>query len=428
MNSSVSYSNRFTSPEEQRLYDHLLHQVESNSPEQLVERFRLLFIEAAGYPERDILLTLDTLVSSKRVEEYFRYILNRCCHILINRWQTSRHMQAAIPELVALFETGPTRSVSEISRARTARCLRELVSQFKETEQFITLKRLSRVVSEKPEFTHQAGSRPLGTLIKRYPYLYGHCLVSEDSTSEHQRNVRSLQLKAQQRFEVDLSHYVTYRVRRSRLRRQGKATAAEQTLRPIENPTLLSDRDLVMSLRQFTGRVEASGSYRDVAQRFKSQHCQITQKFGAFKDDLYEYVTSGIDPEYGKRQFNNLLFKHLGQIYPENDGQPLNDFLMVRTCSQLFNFLVVDASTHPQHFVFVDLINNLGAMLTTGILLKVLLLCGKVKPYLERRLSILFNHYESATRDTVAWLVQVLENLNVALSLNFGAVDLSHVL
>ncbi|NEQ30927.1 MAG: hypothetical protein F6K04_07980, partial [Leptolyngbya sp. SIO4C5] len=229
-------------------------------------------------------------------------------------------------------------------------------------------------------------------------------------------------------FEVDLSHYVTYRVRRSRLRRQGKATAAEQTLRPIENPTLLSDRDLVMSLRQFTGRVEASGSYRDVAQRFKSQHCQITQKFGAFKDDLYEYVTSGIDPEYGKRQFNNLLFKHLGQIYPENDGQPLNDFLMVRTCSQLFNFLVVDASTHPQHFVFVDLINNLGAMLTTGILLKVLLLCGKVKPYLERRLSILFNHYESATRDTVAWLVQVLENLNVALSLNFGAVDLSHVL
>ncbi|NEQ31169.1 MAG: hypothetical protein F6K04_09205, partial [Leptolyngbya sp. SIO4C5] len=194
MNSSVSYSNRFTSPEEQRLYDHLLHQVESNSPEQLVERFRLLFIEAAGYPERDILLTLDTLVSSKRVEEYFRYILNRCCHILINRWQTSRHMQAAIPELVALFETGPTRSVSEISRARTARCLRELVSQFKETEQFITLKRLSRVVSEKPEFTHQAGSRPLGTLIKRYPYLYGHCLVSEDSTSEHQRNVRSLQL------------------------------------------------------------------------------------------------------------------------------------------------------------------------------------------------------------------------------------------
>ncbi|MFE4108104.1 hypothetical protein [Almyronema epifaneia] len=428
MSNSTSYSNRFTSPEEQRLYDHLLHQVELEAPDKLVERFRLLFIEGVGYPDRDVLLTLDNIVCSKRVDDYFRYILNRCCHILINRWQTSRHMQTAIPQLVDLFETGPSKQISELSRARAARCLRELVGQFKETEQFVTLKRLSRVVSERPEFHPQAGSRPLGTLIKRYPYLYGHCLVSEDSTCEHQRTVRNLQFQAQQRFEVDLSQYVTYRVRRSRLRRQGEAETAHRLLRPVTNPTLLSDRDLVASLRQFTGRVEANGSYRDVAQRFKTQNCQTSQTFGAFKDDLYDYVTAGIDPEYGQRQFNNLLHKHLSQIYPENDAQPLNDFLLVRTCSQLFNFLVVDASTHPQHFVFVDLISNLGAMLTTGILLKVLLICSKVKPYLERRLSILFNHYESATRDTVSWLVQVLENLNLALSLNFGSVDLSHVL
>lgn len=182
------------------------------------------------------------------------------------------------------------------------------------------------------------------------------------------------------------------------------------------------------SLRQFTGQVEVNGSYRDVAQRFKAQNCQISQTFGAFKDDLYDYVTSGIDSEYGRRQFNNLLYKHLNQTHSESDAQTLDDFLMVRTCSQLFNFLVVDTSAHPQHFVFVDLISNLGAMLTTGILLKVLLICNKVKPYLERRLSVLFDHYESATRDTVSWLVQVLENLNLALSLNFGSVDLSHVL
>jgi hypothetical protein len=55
------------------------------------------------------------------------------------------------------------------------------------------------------------------------------------------------------------------------------------------------------------------------------------------------------------------------------------------------------------------------------------LLCRKVKPYLEKRFSILFNHYESYSRDGVEWLIQALENLNVALSTNFGMVDLSYM-
>jgi hypothetical protein len=55
------------------------------------------------------------------------------------------------------------------------------------------------------------------------------------------------------------------------------------------------------------------------------------------------------------------------------------------------------------------------------------LLCRKVKPYLERRLSILFSHYEGYSRETVQWLVLALENVNVALSTNFGTVDLSFI-
>ena len=99
---------------------------------------------------------------------------------------------------------------------------------------------------------------------------------------------------------------------------------------------------------------------------------------------------------------------------------------MVRTCSNLFNFLVVDPAGAHSHFVFIDLINNLGATLTTGLLLRILLLCRKVKPYLERRLSTLFSHYELAKQDSVGWLVKMLETLNLALSLTFGHLDISH--
>jgi hypothetical protein len=87
----------------------------------------------------------------------------------------------------------------------------------------------------------------------------------------------------------------------------------------------------------------------------------------------------------------------------------------------------VDPSAGKQHYVFVDLINNLGPINTTGLLLRILLICQKVKPFLDRRFSLLFNHYETASSDAVDWLVKVLENVNIALSLNFGTLDLSHL-
>jgi hypothetical protein len=119
------------------------------------------------------------------------------------------------------------------------------------------------------------------------------------------------------------------------------------------------------------------------------------------------------------------LHEHLKNTLPQSDNQKPSEFLILRTCSQLLNFLVVESSQRPKHFVFVDLITNLGATVTTVLLLKIVLLCRKVKPYLEKRFSILFNHYESSTRDGVPWLIKSLENLNVAFSIHFGRADLS---
>ena len=101
--------------------------------------------------------------------------------------------------------------------------------------------------------------------------------------------------------------------------------------------------------------------------------------------------------------------------------------LLLRTCSQLLNFLIVQSPTQPNHFVFVDMLSNLGAINTTSLLLKLVLLCRKVKPYLEKRFSILFNHYESHTQSSVQWLVMAMEHLNIALSTNFGSMNLALV-
>lgn len=418
MTTWTDFDIRHTTREEQQLYDHLLYCVQVELPHQLIERFQRLFLDGARYADPQIWLALEKVTMSKQAEQEFKFVLNRCCHILINRWQLQPQLQGAIPQLVALFENPPDPMRVQ---SRGARRLRQLVQLFTETEQYLTLQRLSRVVSEAAEVNT---SKEVGSLIQRYPYLYEHCLLSEDSSYEHQQTVRQIQSRVQRRFEVDLSQYVTYQVRRAQALRSQSKDAADRIIQPVKNPTLLSDRELAAALKQYVGKVQGSYTYRDVAQSFLT-HSSQTTSYRAFKDELYEYLTSSIDPAFGKRQFNDRLYNHLKSTLPICDSEKPTEFLLVRTCSQLLNFLVVESPQRPNHFIFVDLITNLGATLTIGLLLKIVLLCRKVKPYLEKRFAILFNHYESYTRDGVPWLVTSLENLNIALSVHFGAADLS---
>ncbi len=432
MSTWTTYRNREIAQEEQRLYNHFLDRVQCESPRQLIERFRSLFIEGTNY-DPHVLSDLDKVVTSKIAEQEFKFILNRCCHILINRWQARPQSQIAITELVALLTSPPSRPVMEYTRTRVVKQLRELVKQFLETEQYLTLRRLSQLMTQGAE-TQSAETSPLGTLIRRYPYLYEHCLVSEGSPDEHQESIRQIQTQVQKQYEIDLSQYVTYQVRRSFGVREAATPSSiiipsqisARLITPVKNPTLLGDRDLRVALQQFAGKVEGSYTHRDIAQRFLT-HTSDTKSFKAFKDDLYQYITASIEPDYGKRQFNQQLYAQLENTLPESNYQPLNDFLIVRTCSQLLNFLVVESPQQPQHFVFVDLLSNLGPTLTTSLLLKIVLLCRKVKPYLEKRFSILFSHYESHARNSVHWLIDAMENLHIALSANFSTLNLCFV-
>jgi hypothetical protein len=407
--------------QEQQLYDHILDCAQSESPEQLLERFRRLFIEAKDYNDPEIWLAVSTLASAKDAEEAFKLILNRCCHILVNRWQIHTKHHAHIPELVALFEQTPPLGSRQ---SRGTRRIRYLVEQFKESEQYLTLQRLARVVQGSKR-DRDSGSKPIANLIERYPYLYEHCLLSENSSHEHQQTVRQFQTRIQQRFEFDLSQFVTYKVRLAQVARNPQiALTPQRLISPVANPTLLSDGELGAALKQFVGQVQGRYTYRDLAQHFLVQSQQLSS-YREFKEELYHYLVGSIEPMYRKLQFNKKLYEYLENTLTKYDAQRPNDFLILRTSSKLLNFLVVESPQRLEHYVFVDMITNMGATPTVGLLLKVALLCRQVKPHLEKRFSILFNHYEFSAEDGVPWLVQTMENVHIALSIHFGSADLS---
>jgi hypothetical protein len=417
-----SHSYQGKRSDDQVLYDHFLLWVEQESPEELLDRFRQLFINGRDYPDVSVAQALDRIIGAENAEREFKYILNRCCHILINRWQMMAGQQDAIIDLLQLFDNPGSSSQSSRFRSASQRRLSSLVQGFTHTEEYLTLQRLLRVLTG----SQGRDNPPLGQMIIRYPYLYSHNLLSQNSSLEHQQTIRHIQFQRQNQLETDLTQYMTSLVGRAQIAAQTSQARASQLIQQAQNPTLLSDRELYLAIRQFVGTVHGTYTYRDLAQSFLS-HIRDISSYGAFKDDLYEYLTSTIEPEYGKRQFNQKLYKQLQTIFPESESRQLDDFLLVRTCSQLFNFLVVDSPQQPSHYIFIDLISNLGPAQTMGLLLKIAMLSQKVKPHLERRFSILFNHYEAQTLNDILWFVKSLENMNIAFATNFSNLNLTSI-
>ena len=414
---SLNTGQRQTRDEEQLLYDYWLDRARTDSPEQLIENFRRLFIEGGGYQEAPIYLALERLVKAKDPEIRFYHFFNRCCHILVNRWQTQPAHQPAIPELVSLLENLPPARQGYHSTSNT---LRHLLKNFTLSDDYVRLQRLARIISGKYS---EKTAASLGTLINRYPYLYDHCLLSDESPREQRRTVRRIKVKTERCFEVNLSHYVTYQVRLGQVAHTPKTSEEEgRIIQPVKNPTLLNDKELNRALKYYLGTVAGNYTYKELSQNFLA-NTVYTPTYKDFKNDLYDYLITSLD--YGKGQFNKKLDDVLQNTLPHCDQQKPSEFLMLRTSSQLLNYLVVESGQKPDHYIFIDMITNMGVTRTVGLLLKLILICPQAKPHLDKRFAILFNHYESYSCERVPWLVKSLENLQVAFSIHFGQADLS---
>ena len=414
---------------EQYIYDHLLNCVQTEHPQQVIGRFHRLFIQAKHYDNQKVLDILATIVFNPMAEQFFPSILNRCCHILINSWQLQNKTHAFIIELVHLFDLIPLDSYSSKKGKTYYSRLITLIRKFLKTEYYVQLKRLSTIIGEGQQRNINVGKKKetLGNLIVRYPYLYDHCLLSADSGNEQKETVYQVKSDVERKFEFHLSRFLTYQIRIAQTN-QDKIPSAnnhrEKIILPVENPTLLSNRDLGKTLKHFVGPVHSGYSYQDLSSSFLN-HSSDVRNYKSFKDNLYEYIMQSIDGKYGKHSFNKRLYEKMQNIYPNYDHREPDEFLKARTYNKLFSYLIVDSAKNPNHLVFMDMISNMGTTKTIGVLLKLVLLCSQVKPYIEKRFSILFNHYESFSQDGAGWLVRSLEKVNLAFSVNFGKLDMS---
>lgn len=399
-----NYPNDPISAAEQAIYAHLRGCIEVEPPNLLLVRFSNLFLEGKEYPNSQVQQALDRILTSGVADREFKNILNRSCYILVNQWQNQPRSRGAVPQLMALFET----AIGDRSVA-TSTDLRQRVELFAQTEEYQKLRLLAQKIDRTLETVGETVADPLSNSIERYPSLYEHCLLTTQVSDRQWQEVRALRDRRQQQFDTDLSQYLT-------------AKNAQKPKLIVANPTLLPDEQLQDAVRQFSGKIDGTHTYGELAEQFRSNSRRF-RSYRTFKEELYEYLSIATDLKYGNGQFDRRLYRYLQGIRAQDDRQKPNELLMAGTARKLLDFLVVESPQKPDHYVYWDLHGNLGSIPTIGLLLKIVLLCRQLKSYLAQRFAILFGHHAATSKSSIGWLVDSLEHLNVALSLNFGRVE-----
>ncbi len=428
--------------DEQTLYDHLLYWVQEESPAVMIQRVHKLLIEVIGYPDIEISAVIRRLVIQVPEQHQFNKILNRCFYILINHWQMRAASKIAIVGLIALFNqqkenqysySSPLpKYVDQLKKMVDRFCesheykmidklfvepiIHATVKEFEETEDYQFLRILIKNKSDSKSKLSPILTSPLKTQIHRYPYLYRYSLVSSSSSREHQQLLQEIQAERQWEFELSLSQYAKYLI---------KKTSGVASQKPFANPTLLSDQDLYLAIKQFTGKVEGNSSYKDLARAFL-EHTEQVESYQEFKDDFYQYIITAIDADFRSQQFNFKLRRQLKSLLPEQDNEGFNSLLLNQTCERLLRFLI-ESPNDPNHYIFINLIASLGELKTSALLLKIVLIFGQSQSNLGRQLFQWFNYYESKPLDQIQWFVNFLENINIALVINNETLDVPSI-
>ena len=142
-----------------------------------------------------------------------------------------------------------------------------------------------------------------------------------------------------------------------------------------------------------------------------------------FREQLHTYVMAPLiqtDTAYGNSRVSRLMRTTIEQV-----GAPEARYsatLEVRTCTQLLKQLVCNTLDNPQTSHLKHFIDKVGHHLATVVLLKLVLFRRRIQPWFEDRFGILFHTWERAQTETIPWVVQAFEYMNVALALNLNRV------
>ncbi len=377
---------------QESIYGYFLELVKTCPSEVVLEEFARLFIRSAGSERSDVSQALHELTFANN-ENTFRNTLKRTCYILVNNWDTSRNYQA-IQDLIQLFTDT---ALHKYTTSTVLRRVRNWVTNFAQSQDF----------KELELFAARHFPDRLAHWKQRYnSFLLATQYINPENSLEQRRAARALSRKLREQFKFKLAMYVAHS--------QRKTLETSQDM----NPTALGDEALLL-IKTLASR-RGSYSYTNLAHLFLSQTQQLPYR--DFKLNLQNYLVFSLGDAGVIASLKTALEKRFETLYEDMNDEPLTPTLLLKTCKRVIELLTTENHQDPSK-LFVSLVAGGNPLIWATILLKTILICLQVRPYLEACVARLIQHYEHVPANDCHWVIHFLEVLNVALAIHADNVE-----
>jgi hypothetical protein len=371
----------------------------------MVDFYRLLCDRiAVGYPE--VIACLNQIIGAEEFDrESGLHFLNRSFYTICNPWHLDIEKVPYLNHLIEQLDHLPPSSAQD----PLTRSLRRRLYEFSQGEYGSCLRRQIRLSSRHGK--HIDGHPNYRGLLADYlpDYFYLYCSTTRTPDIEELEKATydtpfesGIGYKQSQKLEEMYRSVGKYR----RLREQG--------LNGLVNPTKLPVTVFEQGLTDYHPKRPRGFTDRALV---LEKHIVPTTQYQVCRPQIQDYLMEAIEPLPQSTQ--DKLFRDLFRALVTIEEQVL---MAGSTVINLFTRLL-DAVFLPDFNTssilrFQRHLDNAGSISMTGILLSLVLACPMIRFDLEKKLGYLYRYFEGANLQSVQWVVDFFEHINLALVIN----------
>lgn len=407
---TLGYIEQETVANNDSLYQYFFNVIKTESSSQVLEKVQLLLVEPSNYPDSDVQEIVKTIVYSPTAKANCLLFFNHLCQLCIASWIFNPETKPAIFQLLTLFKN--LEISSTVEKEFITRWQAE-AKAFAETSDYLKLQRLIRIINPRV-VTDADKPQVLGDLLGRYSFLYKHCLLNQETIQEYINCLAGFKRHQQTSFQQKLIITIIRQKQKIEVARiRTLTTKIPQPIEIIPNPTLLNPQLFNIATTIFTELAKNKINHQKEIESYQELQSLL---FKDFKIWLIQYLIEDLQDE-SKQQLQQYLQDNIATILSNYDHQPLNEFLLLQSCNQLLNKLILNPEQPSNHLSFINLKRYLGATQLTALLLKLTFLNSQLKETLRQRLAHLFDYYQLTPIEESFWFIQVLENCLIAFAI-----------
>lgn len=368
--------------------DYMLTTIKTCSPEEALHRFTQVFLAGNNLEEPSIQEALNCFISFREKQE-FTHTLKRCCYILINNLHATRNSKSVV-EMIDAFD-----QIVETNQFFTPKSnlLREWIISFIQSSDYQDLKHFVLPILDA---TRGGRGKNKNWSVRYSSYLLVSKSLDVNNPEEQREFSRSLSRQIRDKFKFDLAMYTA------------RSESPSSQPQRLTNPTKLGNAAISL-IKQIVSKHNLF-KYAEQAQRWIAE--AETLNYKEFKDRLQKYsiVSSGEDPL--TKALKSKVSEKLEILYSNNDAEPVNRDLILRTCKRMIELFTVENGQEPS-LLFVLLTNGGNPISLVIILLKIVMICNSARSHLEICIAKLIQYYESYSETECQWFINFVEIFNL---------------